>query len=116
MVSSHGKCQFVVDKESQMGRVSMESLWGGISIPDVEERQGSSYHGLSIMLAFGRSLFTKALVEDMKVLVSRTPDSEIGSLVLCSSSVFLVFLFSLSFVTVDETLHFSESLFIFIWK
>jgi len=44
-----------------MGRVSMESLCGGISIQEVEERQDSPYHGLSIMLAFGRSLFAEAL-------------------------------------------------------
>ena len=97
----------------------MDSLCGGIRIPDVEERQNSSYYGLSIMLAFGRSLFAEALVK--KALVSKTPDSEIGSLVLHFSSVYCLFvcLFpfsSLSFVTVDETLHFSDSLFIFIWK
>ena len=91
----------------------MESLCGGISIPEVEERQDSSYHGLSIMSAFGRSLFAEALVK--KALVSKTPDSEIGSLVV-RFNCFFVFFFSLSFVTVDETLHFSESLFIFIWK
>ena len=67
----------------------MDSLCGGIRIPDVEERQNSSYYGLSIMLAFGRSLFAEALVK--KALVSKTPDSEIGSLVLHFSSVYCLF-------------------------
>ena len=72
----------------------MESLCGGISIPEVEERQDSPYHGLIIMLAFGRSLFAEALVK--KALVSKTPDSEIGSLVVHFSSVFLFSFFPLA--------------------
>lgn len=95
----------------------MESLCGGIRVPDVEERgrQESAYSGLSIMLPFGRSLFAEALVKARRALVSKTPDSEIRSLVLHSSSVFLFFI-SLSFVTVEKTLHFSESPYISTWK
>lgn len=76
-----------------------------------------AYSGLSIILPFGRSLFAEALVKDRRALVSKAPDSERGCLVLHSSSVFFVFFFfSLSFVTMDKTLHFSESPYISTWN
>lgn len=80
-----------------------KSLRGGMRVLAVEEKWlqvvSVPCHDLA-----EASLFAEALREDMRASAREVSDSEIGSLVLSFSSIFL------NFVIGDKTLHFSESL------